>query len=180
MTEVIQQLSSVACDTSVLLCEMCSASNASAEEGEDEEIDTAELRATLVSQCKNMRTAMTAVVEAALSGKSLPPLRKGGPRVLVYKSGADEAGREAAVAFLFGVVEKLDNAIKMDEDCTEQQKRLKEQRKHKAEVQQQAASLEMHMVPLTPTNVSSSSTSISLDSKQRRAGIILLLKRSVA
>jgi len=129
MTEVIQQLSSVACDTSVLLCEMCSASNASAEEGEDEEIDTAELRATLVSQCKNMRTAMTAVVEAALSGKSLPPLRKGGPRVLVYKSGADEAGREAAVAYLLGVVERLDSAITMNDECTKQQARMKEERK---------------------------------------------------
>ena len=110
LTSVVLQLCDVACDTAALLADVCAAA-ADADADADAAVDTADVRATLVAQCRDMRTAMAAVVEAALVGRSLPPVTPGGPRVLVYRSGAHEAARERAVAFLLGVVERLDTAV---------------------------------------------------------------------
>ena len=128
LTPVVLRLCEVAGDTAALLMDVCAAAGAE-EDDEEAAVDTAEVRATLVAQCRDMRTAMAAVVEAALVGRSLPPVAPGGPRVLVYRSGAREAARENAVAFLLGVVERLDTAVAAAEDAEKREKERAEERK---------------------------------------------------
>ena len=117
LTGVVLRLCEVAGDTAALLADVCAA----AADADDTAVDTADVRATLVAQCRDMRTAMAAVVEAALVGRSLPPVTPGGPRVLVYRAGAHEAARDRAVAFLLGVVERLDSAVAAAEDAEKRQ-----------------------------------------------------------